>query len=82
MTEVGCAKQKCFLKPLPFGSQWKRPSPRLSTSWAAGAERFTDILSDPHNILLGRYCCYLHLTDEVIEFQKGLVVAGARWHRE
>lgn len=44
-------------------------------------EHFTDIISDPHKILLGRYCYYLHFTDEVIGAQKGLVVAGARWHR-
>lgn len=60
----------------------KLPSRRLSTLWAAGAEHFTDIIADSHNVLLGRYCYYLHSTDEVIEAQEGPVAAGARWQRE
>lgn len=61
---------------------WKLPSRRLSTLWVAGAEHFMDIIADSHNVLLGRHCFYLHCTDEVIQAQKGLVAAGARWHRE
>lgn len=81
-TEEDTAKNECFpgsLCPLP---PMEAPLSQAETSWAAGTACFTDTVSDPHNALLGRYCYYLPFTDEVIEAQEDLLVAGARWHRE
>lgn len=82
MTEEETAKKKkrCFPKPLPSASRGH--SPHAEISRMAGTECLTNTISDPHNTLLGGCCYYLHFTDEVVEAQKGLAVAGARWHRQ